>query len=879
MCDKMLIDAAHVEETRVVTTAGKKVEEFDFETARKQRVTGNIYLAKVTRVEQGLQASFVDFGRDRHGFLAFSEVHPDYYQIPVADRERLLSLAISASVSEGGADENNVNDSRELIQSSKENGSEENDPEENGTEGHDSPLPENNDVSRTAVIAETLPNPDAVNILGEPLLDEQECNFLNFQSSAESGSSMLVVGGNTDGVALSFSSDDVRKQDNSSGEDSEKFLNTVTDLGDDSEIFKSAHARFLREVMHRYKIQEVIKKRQILLVQVLKEERGNKGAALTTYISLAGRYCVLMPNTARGGGISKKITNPSDRKRLKSVVQGLEIPKGMGLIIRTAGANRTKAEIKRDYDYLLRHWDDIRNRTLSSIAPDLIYEEGSLIKRSIRDLYTKNIQEILVEGDAGYREAKDFMRMLMPSHARYVKPYKNPTPIFAYHGVEKQLEDMFSPGVPLKSGGYIVFGFTEALTSVDVNSGKSTREHSIEETALKTNLEAAEELARQLRLRDLAGLIVVDFIDMGDHRNCRAVEKMLKDKLRDERARIQIGRISSFGLLEMSRQRIRPSVMDSASMTCPHCLGIGLVRSDESLALSILRDIEGRTIGKKGKVFQVIAPVSIVNFLINNKRDHVSSLEQRADVSLLIEASASFQTPHYVINVLESSEAFPRSAGSLLEVSSGVVVSTTTSPALSVVEETQESGDSVAPAGNKVKKRRRRKRKRSDSVDTQSGADPAVSSGGEVSHTKDVLAGDVPPVSGEESEQVVEGEAVSSKVPSEASSPPKRRNRQRKNNTSRVSSHEASDMSNESSRSEIPKNEIPKNEVPKQEHKKHTDTDTEVSQGAHNEANSSQNIPSDDANTTQLRDGNRTGRRGGWWNFRNKRDGNKNSSG
>src|SRR5581483_4813619 len=476
MSRKMLIDAAHAEETRVVVLDGTRVEEFDFESQSRKQLRGNIYLAKVTRVEPSLQAAFVDYGGNRHGFLAFNEIHPDYYQIPLADREALMREAAEADDDENGHANGHGN-------------------------GQAAPTDEDGEAAEAA-------------------------------------------GG----------------------------------LEDEDELDEELERR-RRRMIRRYKIQEVIKRRQIMLVQVVKEERGNKGAALTTYLSLAGRYCVLMPNTDRGGGISRKITSATDRKRLRSIVQSLEVPKGMGLIVRTAGAKRTKAEIKRDYDYLVRAWEVIRDTTLHSIAPALIYEEEDLVKRAIRDLYDKDLEGIWVEGEAGFKEAREFMRMLMPTQAKKVQLYKEPTPLFVRHRIEEHLSQIYSPVVPLKSGGYLVINQTEALVAIDVNSGRATKERNIEATALKTNLEAAEEACRQLRLRDLAGLIVIDFIDMAEARNNRSVEKRLKDCLKDDRARVQIGKISPFGLMEISRQRRRTGILEGTTHVCPHCQGAGRVRS------------------------------------------------------------------------------------------------------------------------------------------------------------------------------------------------------------------------------------------------------------------------------------------------------------
>ncbi|HET9159040.1 MAG TPA: Rne/Rng family ribonuclease [Caulobacteraceae bacterium] len=516
MTKKMLIDAAHPEETRVVVVDGTRVDEFDFESQTRKQLRGNIYLAKVTRVEPSLQAAFVEYGGNRHGFLAFNEIHPDYYQIPVADREALL---------------------REQA------------------EEEDEPPPSNGHRSE----------------------------------------------GDEDGEGAVASDDE-------------------------DDVMEEELARRRRRLLRRYKIQEVIKRRQIMLVQVVKEERGNKGAALTTYLSLAGRYGVLMPNTARGGGISRKITTLTDRKRLKGIVQSLDVPTGMGLIIRTAGAKRTKLEIKRDYEYLMRLWDNIRETTLHSIAPALIYEEEDLVKRAIRDLFDKDVDSIFVEGDEGFREAKEFIRMLMPSQAKKVSAYREPTPLFVKHKVEDSLSQIYSPVVPLKSGGYLVINQTEALVAIDVNSGRATRERNIEATALKTNLEAAEEASRQLRLRDLAGLIVIDFIDMDEAKNNRAVEKKLKDCLKDDRARIQMGKISAFGLMEISRQRRRSGVLEGTTHVCEHCGGTGRVRSTESSALAALRAIELEAArGGAGSV-TLRVPRAVGLYILNEKRAYLERL-------------------------------------------------------------------------------------------------------------------------------------------------------------------------------------------------------------------------------------------------------------
>lgn len=550
MSSKMLIDATHREETRVVVKRGSRVEEFDFETLAKKQLRGNIYLAKVTRVEPSLQAAFVDYGGNRHGFLAFSEIHPDYYQIPQADRDALL--ADERGQQDDGEDEGATNSGK----TAKASAGEVSDVDDDGL------------TTKAAVSA---------GLFVDEVHDDEE--------------------------------DD------------------VDESGSDDALEEARPRR--RPSRRHYKIQEVIKRRQIILIQVVKEERGNKGAALTTYLSLAGRYAVLMPNTPRGGGISRKITSAADRKRLKEIVSDLDVPDGMGVILRTAGANRTKVEIKRDFEYMMRLWETVRDLTLKSAAPALVYEEGSLIKRSIRDLYSRDIDEVLVAGDEGYREAKDFMRMLMPSHARNVKPYRDPTPLFTAHGVEEQLDSMFEPTVRLKSGGYLVINQTEALVAIDVNSGKSTKEHNIEDTAVSTNLEAADEIARQLRLRDLAGLVVCDFIDMEEKRNNRNVEKRMKDALKSDRARIQVGRISHFGLLEMSRQRIRTSLLESTMEPCSHCAGTGFARAPSSVALQILRQAEAQLLRHHGHHASVTLRSETALYILNQKRDMLADLEAR----------------------------------------------------------------------------------------------------------------------------------------------------------------------------------------------------------------------------------------------------------
>ncbi len=579
MGNKMLIDAAHPEETRVVVVHGNRVEEFDFESENKKQLRGNIYLAKVTRVEPSLQAAFVEYGGNRHGFLAFNEIHPDYYQIPVADREELLK----EWAAETRADEEDDEETAE---------------EDNGTLEAE---------ADSEADAEADTDVDAAAEDAEPSEAEAE-----------------TADGEGDEDA------DVASDE------------TVEAMGNEDAI-EEAQPKKQRRQMRSYKIQEVIKRRQVILIQVVKEERGNKGAALTTYLSLAGRYCVLMPNTARGGGISRKITNGGDRKKLKAVAEGLDVPEGMGLIVRTAGAKRTKTEIKRDFEYLLRLWERVRDLTLESMAPALVYEEGSLIKRSIRDLYSKDIDQVLIEGEGAYREAKDFMRMLMPSHAKNVQPYKEREPIFQKHSIDTQLDAMFSETVTLKSGGYLVINQTEALVAIDVNSGRATKERNIEATALKTNLEAAAEAARQFRLRDLAGLIVIDFIDMDENRNNRAVERKLKEALKSDRARIQVGRISHFGLLEMSRQRMRAGIIEGSTVVCPACNGSGFVRSVESTALHVLRSVEAEAVKGKHPAFTVTVSPEVAIYILNQKRSHLLEIESTYGVSIFVETDRDVQ--------------------------------------------------------------------------------------------------------------------------------------------------------------------------------------------------------------------------------------------
>jgi len=581
MVKRMLIDATHPEETRVVVVNGTRLEELDVETSTKKQLKGNIYLAKIVRVEPSLQAAFVEYGGNRHGFLAFSEIHPDYFQIPVADRQALIAAQKAEVLREA---------------------SQERDEEAEAAEG-----------------APDAPAADPTAAAGAE------------STAAESGSDEGEAGGDSQAEE---------------GEAPRHKASAVETVGGDDESAETERRR--ARLLRNYKIQEVIKRRQIMLVQVVKEERGNKGAALTTYLSLAGRYCVLMPNTARGGGVSRKIVSATDRRRLKAIANEIDVPDGMAVIIRTAGSERSKTEIRRDYEYLLRMWDSVRELTLRSSAPALVYEEASLIKRSIRDLYTRDIDEVLVDGDEGYRLAKDYMRMLTPSHAKKVQPYKDPVmPLLHRYQVETQLDAMHSPTVQLKSGGYLVIAQTEALVAIDVNSGRATKERHIEETALKTNLEAADEVARQLRLRDLAGLIVIDFIDMEESRNNHAVERRLKEALKNDRARIQVGKISPFGLLELSRQRLRPSLQETSFTPCRHCGGTGLVRSIESAAVHVLRAIEEEGIRHRSSEVTVHVPTSIALYILNQKRAALAQIEGRYEFSVFLVGDDTLIAPAF----------------------------------------------------------------------------------------------------------------------------------------------------------------------------------------------------------------------------------------
>ncbi len=689
MPKKMLIDATHAEETRVVVVDGNKVEEFDFESQFKRQLAGNIYLAKVTRVEPSLQAAFVDYGGNRHGFLAFSEIHPDYYQIPVADREALIAeekaYAESLKAEAEAEDEEKAKPKRRRSRAK---------PKAAAVEGED---------AVTTAEVETPEEETSGDIAGMETIDLVD---------EEEGSSPMELVGETPVETPAAGEDD-----DDDGDDEKPYV-AMDDASDKDETIESVaeedDSEDVRPVRKprpkRYKIQEVIKVRQILLIQVVKEERGNKGAALTTYLSLAGRYCVLMPNTARGGGISRKITNAADRKKLKEIAGSMTVPDGAGLIIRTAGAQRTKAEIKRDYEYLQRMWEQIRELTLKSIAPAKIYEEGDLIKRSIRDLYSKEIDEVIVAGEQGYRTAKDFMKMIMPSHAKNVKYYAEQLPLFARYQVEGYLGGMFNPTVQLPSGGYIVIGITEALVAIDVNSGRATKEGSIEQTALKTNLEAADEVARQLRLRDLAGLIVIDFIDMDERRNNTAVEKRFKDKLKTDRARIQVGRISGFGLMEMSRQRLRPGMLEATTQMCSHCHGTGLLRSDDNVALSIIRALEEEGVRGRSKEVLIKAPISIANFLMNGKREHIADIEARYGMSVRIECDPTLVSPDYAIEKFKTATRVVPEAAPV--VASAALMDDDDDDVVAEVVEADAEDRSDGGEDKPKRKRRRRSRRR-----------------------------------------------------------------------------------------------------------------------------------------------------------------------
>ena len=752
MAKRMLIDATHPEETRVVVLSGNRLEEFDFETSTKQQVKGNIYLAKVTRVEPSLQAAFVDYGGNRHGFLAFSEIHPDYYRIPVGDRGATddepvgdeaetrevvpeeagvpLAAALPEPVTVDALPESGEDEASEIEpseqprpgldsvapSSSSETGEQGRAPRLTGLPWDDlAPGPDTAALEPAAMLSQpgahrAVAVESALVGLDEPAAASASWDHLAYQTPSE-------VTAET-GAEISGAVDLRAGRDHEDGES--ETIETID--GDEIEEAERQRSRTFRH----YKIQEVIKRRQIMLVQVSKEERGTKGAALTSYLSLAGRYCVLMPNTARGGGVSRKITSITDRRRLKDVLEELDIPEGMGVIVRTAGAERSKAEIKRDYEYLLRLWNEIRDLTLRSTAPALIYEEGNLIKRSIRDLYARDIDEVLVEGEEGYRTAKAFMKMLMPSHARRVQPYRDPEiGLFHRFQVESQIDAIHSPIVQLRSGGYVVINQTEALVAIDVNSGRSTRERNIEETAVRTNLEAAEEIARQLRLRDLAGLIVIDFIDMEEHRNQAAVERRLKEALKNDRARIQVGRISPFGLLEMSRQRLRPSLVETSTQPCPHCGGTGFIRSTESAALYVLRSIEEEGMRRRSAEICVYVPTAVALYILNQKRDSLVQLEARYRLHVLVARDDALVPPAFRLERLRSyEEAEPTVAPTapltqtpdIEEVEVEVEVEDATEQGAQASEPDRQEQESDEERARSRRRRRRRRRRDEEPV-------------------------------------------------------------------------------------------------------------------------------------------------------------------
>ncbi len=663
MAKRMLIDASHAEETRVVVADGTRLEEFDFESAARKQLKGNVYLAKVMRVEPSLQAAFVDYGGNRHGFLPFNEIHPDYYQIPVEDREALYAEQEDAGAEEPPAARP---------------------PEASGNDAGDDAAPESdaapaNESESAAETADAATDESAAPASDAPAGDEQDADAP--EGAAGDGA------GNGAG-------------DRNGGEAANGDIEVVG--GDEMDDLERRRLQASRSLLsRRYRIQEVIRKRQILLVQVVKEERGNKGAALTTYLSLAGRYIVLMPNAIRGGGISRKIVNADDRRRLKKIMTDLDIPGRMAVIVRTAGLSRSKTEIKRDLEYLLRRWQNIRDLTLESTAPCVINEEANLIRRSIRDLYTRDIEQVLIEGDEGYKTAKSFMKTMIPSHAARVQAYRDRIPLFVRYQIESQLDSMYGPERQLKSGGYLVINPTEALVAIDVNSGRSTRERSIEETALKTNLEAADEIARQLRLRDLAGLIVIDFIDMDEGRNQRAVERKLKEAMRNDRARIRMGRISPFGLMELSRQRLRPSLAEASMEHCASCGGTGVRRSVESSAVHALRAIEEEGMQGRSAEILVRVPAAVGLYVLNRKRGMLQEIEQRYDFAVGFEQDDSLVPPSYAIERLSArtapvEEPAGEDAGEAAQVGG---------------EAAQDESRADAEAAEPARRRRRRRRK------------------------------------------------------------------------------------------------------------------------------------------------------------------------
>lgn len=808
---KMLIDATHAEETRVVVVDGNKVEEFDFESQFKRQLAGNIYLAKVTRVEPSLQAAFVDYGGNRHGFLAFSEIHPDYYQIPVADREALMAeekaYAESLKAEADADDEEKPKPKRRRRTRAKAADAASDDAvvtgEVSGMETID--LEEGEEGSSPMEMVADTP-------IETPSADEDAADA--DAPVVEAVSEAEVQTEESDAPVDDASSDD-DDDDAPMGKDATSKDESIESVAEEDD---SEDVRPVRKPRpKRYKIQEVVKVRQILLIQVVKEERGNKGAALTTYLSLAGRYCVLMPNTARGGGISRKITNAPDRKKLKEIANSMTVPEGAGLIIRTAGSQRTKAEIKRDYEYLQRMWEQIRELTLKSTAPAKIYEEGDLIKRSIRDLYNKDIDEVIVAGDEGYKTAKTFMKMIMPSHAKNVKHYGEQLPLYARYQVEAYLGGMFNPTVQLPSGGYIVIGITEALVAIDVNSGRATKESSIEQTALKTNLEAADEVARQLRLRDLAGLIVIDFIDMDERRNNVSVEKRMKDKLKTDRARIQVGRISGFGLMEMSRQRLRPGMLEATTQMCSHCQGTGLLRSDDNVSLSILRALEEEGVRGRSKEVLVKAPISIANFLMNGKREHIADVEARHGMSVRIECDPTMTSPDFAIEKFKTAtrvvpEAAPVVASAVMMDDDDDVelLGMTDEDEVEAEVETEVEATTEASAEDQPKrKRRRRRRRRGGGGNAESQNDENQTEEGQSAEA--AAKGDAPAETSDDAKAV---DAPADAVETEDAAAPEEKPKRTRTRRSRKKVEEVETVVAEASETETPATENPAADAP-----------------------------------------------------------------
>ena len=694
MTKRMLIDASHPEETRVVVMDGNRLDEFDLETTQRRALKGNIYLAKVVRVEPSLQAAFVEYGGNRHGFLAFGEIHPDYYQIPVADRQRLLDM----QEAEARAEDEDDLPPESAMDRAAWNG-ESNEAWQPGEDANgEAPASEPNGEAAPAAeaAAEDAPEPEAP-AAAQPLAIESE----SLSAAPEAASDEPAEAA------------DLGRVEELPAEEDQTPPETIGGEGPAETEEERRERRIPPRFLRHYKIQDVIRRRQIILVQVVKEERGGKGAALTTYMSLAGRFSVLMPNSPRGGGVSRKITSATDRKRLREVMDDLQLPQGMSLIVRTAGAQRPKPEIQRDCEYLLRLWDGVRERTLASTAPALIYEEADLIKRSIRDVYGRDIDEVMVEGDGAFQQAREFMRMLMPSHANKVRMHRDAVPLFARHNVDAQLDAMHSPVVQLRSGGYIVINQTEALVAIDVNSGRATRDRHIEDTALRTNMEAADEIARQLRLRDLAGLIVIDFIDMESNRNNAMVERRIKESLRHDRARIQVGRISHFGLLEMSRQRLRPSIAEQTFITCPHCLGRGTIRGVESSALQVLRAIEEEGAKRRAAEINVHVASEVALWLLNRKRDRLSEIEARFGMSVFLQPDEKLMGPALRIERLRAAEPMAVAAGpsalrmdyapEVEDIAPEIEEEEADSPSAEAREETAEEGE---------RRRRRRRRRR-----------------------------------------------------------------------------------------------------------------------------------------------------------------------